>query len=507
MRSLPRAAAIAGALAFLAGSPALGSSPAGSQDPPGAVRVSGLAPTSLVDEAGSHAGSVAALATRDQSGTQDDPSTYVLLRGDEDAYSGYRSYVLPSGVTPSAVTTITLAANVRGPTARANAWTWSVYDWADGTWVRLGDQNHCGGDRGTDQWSCDDLDRKPWKYVQVNAIHESGASLADFVDAATGELRIRLASSAPGVARLDWESLDIYWNTGEVVMPWQPPLSTRWQWQLEGAAGRHEATGGINVGICRPAASGGPCVRPDLFDIDLYVDPQIAGRFGYVIDAPAVDAIHDSGRHAIGYVTAGDAERWRPDYEQFVDFDRRCGGCFLGNPFSSRFPDEYWINLGGDHGQLDFMLQMMRARTDRVAAAGFDGIEYDIVDAYAQGRSVTGWRIGYATQLAYDIALAEMAHADGLSAALKNDGGQIVDLVAHFDYAINEQCFQYDECDGGGYPAPAWRTFVNAGKAVFQAEYRIDLVEFCSTANEWDFNSIAKGRDFSLYAKPWTPCR
>src|SRR5581483_9099351 len=87
-------------------------------------------------------------------------------------------------------------------------------------------------------------------------------------------------------------------------------------------------------------------------------------------------------------------------------------------------------------------------RTSTVAA-GFDGIEYDIVDAYAQGRRVTGWRITYDTQLAYNLALAQMAHEDGLAVALKNDGGQIPDLVSSFDFAINEQCFQYHECDGG----------------------------------------------------------
>ncbi len=316
-------------------------------------------------------------------------------------------------------------ANLRGPRARSNAWTWSAFDWARDAWVRLGNQNHCGGDAGTAQWPCDDLRRARWKYVQDNVIHAPGASLADLVDPGTRELRIRLRAAEPGDARLDWESLWVYSSAGPASAPWLPAVGTRWQWQLEARAGEHEATNGIDVDVCEPPFGGGPCVRPDVFDIDIYVDPQIAGRFGYVIDTAAVDAIHASDRHAIGYVTAGDAERWRPDYAQFVDFDRRCDGCLLGNPFSRRFPDEYWANLNDDHGQRDFMLQMMRARTDRVAAAGFDGIEYDIVDTYAQGRDTTGWRVSSRTQLAYDLALAEMAHADGLSVALKNDGGQI----------------------------------------------------------------------------------
>lgn len=473
----------------------------------GPVTLTVLAPTAVVDTSGVHVGSVDALAARDQADTADDPARYVRLRGAEGAYSGYRTYTLPSAVPPSTVTTITLTANFRGSTAAAHPWTWSAYDWTRDAWVRLGTQNHCGGDVGTEQWPCDDLDRSPWKYVRYNVIHAADASLADIVSVTTGEIRIRLESSTTGAARLDWEALEVYSNSGEAVTPWTPPVRTRWQWQLEGAPGKHESTGGINVAVCRPTFRGGPCVRPDMFDIDLYVDPSIAGRFGYVVDTAAVDAIHASGRHVVGYVTSGDIERWRPDYEQFVDFDRRCDGCLMGEPFSRRFPDEYWANLNDDEGQREFMLQMLQARTDRVAAAGFDGIEYDIMDAFAQGRRVTGWRISAETQLAYNIALAEMAHADGLSVALKNDGLQIPELLPYFDFAVNEQCFQYDECDGGGYPAPGWRAFVRAGKAVFEAEYRLDPKDFCRTANRWDFNSILKSRDFSLYGAPWTPCR
>jgi hypothetical protein len=108
------------------------------------------------------------------------------------------------------------------------------------------------------------------------------------------------------------------------------------------------------------------------------------------------------------------------------------------------------------------------------------------------------------TQLIYNEALATMAHDDGLSVALKNDAAQIPDLLPYFDYAINEQCFQYDEC---AYPKPGYRAFVKAGKPVFEAEYRIDPSQFCPQANRWDFNSIQKAKNYTLYGRPWTPCR
>ena len=145
------------------------------------------------------------------------------------------------------------------------------------------------------------------------------------------------------------------------------------------------------------------------------------------------------------------------------------------------------------------MLQMMRARTDRVAATGFDGIEYDIADTYAQGRHTTGFRLSEGTQLAYNVALTEMAHDDGLAVALKNDLGQIDDLVTFYDLAINEQCQQYDEC--GGYAA-----FVDAGKPVLEAEYKLRPREFCPLAERMGLSAIKKAANYSLYARPYIPC-
>jgi glycosyl hydrolase family 114 len=81
--------------------------------------------------------------------------------------------------------------------------------------------------------------------------------------------------------------------------------------------------------------------------------------------------------------------------------------------------------------------------------------------------------------------------------ALKNDPEQAKELVDRFDFAVVEQCFQYDEC---GRFSP----FVEAGKAVFEAEYELDPSDYCTRAKALDFSSIAKSYD--LYARPWRPC-
>jgi endo-alpha-1,4-polygalactosaminidase (GH114 family) len=285
---------------------------------------------------------------------------------------------------------------------------------------------------------------------------------------------------------------------------WQPPPDARWQYQLESANRNLASSGGINVGICEAPRGGGACVRPDVFDIDLYVDGQVSGN-NHTVNRAAVEAIHDREAHAVCYVSAGTAERFRPDYHRYVEFDRQHQHSLLGKPFSSVFPNERWLNVNDGRGQRDFILRRVEARTEKCARAGFDGVEYDNVDAYAQGRKTTGWRISPDVQLVFNRALARIAHRNGLSVALKNDIGQLERLEPHFDYAINEQCFQYSECANN--PPPGYRAFTRAGKAVFQVEYRIPREKFCDRAAALGTSSIKKAADYSLSAQPWRPCR
>jgi hypothetical protein len=285
---------------------------------------------------------------------------------------------------------------------------------------------------------------------------------------------------------------------------WEPPAGARWQYQLESSAKGLRSTGGIDVGICQPPASGGACVRPQVFDIDLYQDGQVSGN-DHTVDTAAVNAIHRRGGHAICYVSAGTAENFRPDYDKYVQFDRTHDHSLIGKPFSGRFPNEYWLNINNGRGQRDFILRQLAARTRKCANAGFDAVEYDNVETYAQPTRVTGWKVSAHTQLIFNKALAKIAHDNGLSVGLKNDLGQVPKLEPRFDFAINEQCFQYHECTNN--PSPGYKAFLRDGKPVFQVEYRTAPKQFCADANRLGISSIKKARDFSLDAMPWTPCR
>jgi endo-alpha-1,4-polygalactosaminidase (GH114 family) len=296
------------------------------------------------------------------------------------------------------------------------------------------------------------------------------------------------------------------WSAQAVIgkARWEPSPGDRWQYQLESSNRSLSSTGGIDASICERPQTGGRCVRPDVFDIDLYVDGQVSGN-NHTVNTAAVQAIHDRGARAVCYVSAGTAERFRPDYGRYVAFDRSHGHGLIGKPFSARFPNEYWLNLANGRGQRDFVLSRVEARTEKCARAGFDGIEYDVVDAYAQGRRVTGWRISASEQLTFNRALAAIAHRNGLAVGLKNDIGQVPKLEPRFDFAINEQCFQYRECTNN--PQPGYKAFTRAKKAVLAVEYQIRPRRFCAQAARLGISAIKKAADFSLRARPWKPCR
>ena len=281
---------------------------------------------------------------------------------------------------------------------------------------------------------------------------------------------------------------------------WQPPLEIRPQYQLQAALTSSgdcafPATGGINTGISAVPFTGGPAVSPQVFDIDFLTDPVcVPGGSNDVDDTDAVNAIHGIAARAICYVDAGTDEPFRPDHQAYVNFDSACGGCLLGKPVAG-FREERWVDVDDDRGQRTFLLGVIGARVDRCRADGFDAVEFDNVDGYSNS---TGLSFSEAAQLLFDTALANLAHSKGLTVGLKNDLGQIGELLPYFDFAINEQCQQFSECS-------TLDPFVSAGKPVFQVEYQVGAGTVCPAANGADRNAILKSVD--LFDTPWTPCR
>ncbi len=332
---------------------------------------------------------------------------------------------------------------------------------------------------------------------------------------ATGLLLLAVTTVQPAGAAARATSLPARTPCHSSAGPcWRPAVKARWQYQLQGSPGtggrcRNASTGFVNIGVTGTSFATGRTVAPTVFDIDIFQDGKCYSPQDYsVLNYAAVRALHVRGAKVIGYVDAGTAETWRPDYPELQAFDQSCDGCLFGNPLGN-FPDEYWLNIssnvtgtnpntGRTESARQFLLDEMLARLKEAKLIGVDAIEFDDVDAY---QNHTGLPISAATQLQYNTRLANLAHRMGLSVGLKNDLDQAAALRPYFDFAVNEECWQFNGCAA----LKPWPT--RYGKAVFNVEYEASPASFCSKANSsaWNFNSIRKTDD--LFDRPYRPCR
>ena len=233
---------------------------------------------------------------------------------------------------------------------------------------------------------------------------------------------------------------------------WQPrPTTSPWQWQLQG-------------------------------QIDLSVPAGVYEVDGFETPRRTVTALHRLGRKVICYLDVGSWERYRPDASKFPP-------ALLGAVYSG-YPDERWLDVR----RIDLLAPLLRDRFDICRSKGFDAVEPDNIAGY---ENRTGFPLEAADQLRFNRWVAREVHRRGMAVALKNDPGQVRQLLTAFDFAVVEECFAYDECR-------RFSPFVTAGKAVFAAEYESEPASFCPQALDLGFSAIGKGYD--LFARPWQPC-
>jgi hypothetical protein len=227
----------------------------------------------------------------------------------------------------------------------------------------------------------------------------------------------------------------------------RPDVDATWQWQLQpGASGKLNTDYDVEV-----------------YDLDLVDTPQ-----------EVIDDLHVQGRAVICYFSAGTYESFRDDADQFP-------ASALGKPLEDH-PTERWLDVRDGR-----LRQIMDARLDLAVAKQCDGVEPDNVDGYAND---SGFALTDRDQLAYNRYLANAARQRGLSVGLKNDLDQVPALVDYFDFAVNEECHEYEECD-------TLAPFIDAGKPVFSAEYADEYVnntaaraEVCASAANLNIRTL-----------------
>ncbi|MBT2470092.1 endo alpha-1,4 polygalactosaminidase [Streptomyces sp. ISL-66] len=226
---------------------------------------------------------------------------------------------------------------------------------------------------------------------------------------------------------------------------WRPAPGVSWQWQL---------TGKLDTSV-----------KAAVYDVD-----------GFTTTKEQVAELKQAGRRTICYLSTGAWEDFRPDADAFPPSTRGEGNGWEG---------ERWLDIR----RLAELEPLMAARIDMCRDKGFDAVEPDNMDAY---RNKSGFPLTADDQLKYNRLIAKLAHDRGLSVGLKNDLDQIPELVGEFDFAVNEQCMQYDECDR---VAP----FVKAGKAVFHVEYEKPIGQWCPRAREAKLSSLQKKYELGVW--------
>lgn len=224
---------------------------------------------------------------------------------------------------------------------------------------------------------------------------------------------------------------------------YQPDQSASWQLQLQGT---------VNTGY-----------DVEIYDIDLFDTPE-----------QTIDDLQAAGHHVICYFSGGSYEEWRSDENRFNASD-------LGNELDG-WPGERWLDIRSANVQ-DIMLQRMDLAVDK----GCDGVDVDNMDGYTND---PGFPLTDDDQLAYNRFIANAAHQRNLAVALKNDLNQIDALVDYFDLSVNEECFEYDECD-------LLMPFTQQDKPVLQVEYAQTYVNnanardrLCSLSVDMRFSTL-----------------
>lgn len=243
----------------------------------------------------------------------------------------------------------------------------------------------------------------------------------------------------------------------------------RWQWVL-GAPFDIDDQQHVGVGWTDAAGSSAP--PPTLYDVD-----------GFTTDTATVAALHDRGAIVVCYVETGAWESYRPDAAAYT-------ADVLGLPVAG-YPDERYVDI-----RAEAVFERVRARVQMCADKGFDAVEPDIDDSYTEE---TGFAITRQDNVAFNARVAELAHSLGLLIALKNGDEPefAVAMEPLVDFAIVEQCFEFDSCE-------SFEPFLRAGKRVLVAEYALDPAEFCAAA---DRQGLVAARMTEDLTGQTTPCR
>ncbi|KAF2501343.1 hypothetical protein BU16DRAFT_196515 [Lophium mytilinum] len=203
-----------------------------------------------------------------------------------------------------------------------------------------------------------------------------------------------------------------------------------------------------------------------IFDVDLFDT-----------SSTIIAALKAKNKKVICYFSAGSYEPNRSDSSDFTSSD-------LGKVMDG-WPDEKWLDIRTAN-----VKSIMAKRIQLAADKGCDGIDPDNVDGFAND---SGFSLKASDATTFVKYLATTAKSKNLAIGLKNALAIIPDVVDSIQFAVNEQCHEYDECD-------VYSDLTNQGKPVFNVEYP-DSAPKVSTSDRTKFCAAYDGVTLSTTLK------
>jgi cysteinyl-tRNA synthetase, unknown class len=167
--------------------------------------------------------------------------------------------------------------------------------------------------------------------------------------------------------------------------------------------------------------------------------------------AGAITTLHRNKNEVGAYISIGTGEDWRADFAALKPF-------LVATPWD-QWAGEYFVT------DTKGTLPIMQARIDKIAAWGFDWIEFDNMDwAYdEEARKTYGFTTTVDDSVAYYRALCDYTHAKGMHCMAKN----LTDGADSFDGVLYESSSE----EKSWWDQPGGIAFAKAGKPVIIDHY------------------------------------
>ncbi|KAF2634922.1 hypothetical protein P280DRAFT_523583 [Massarina eburnea CBS 473.64] len=180
-----------------------------------------------------------------------------------------------------------------------------------------------------------------------------------------------------------------------------------------------------------------PPIDAPVWDVDLFDS-----------DTATVKSLKTTGKTVICYFSAGTVEDWRDDVKDFPIAD-------VGKVLPE-WPNEKWIRTGSTS-----IRAIMAKRIKLAADKGCDAIDPDNVDGY---QNDNGLNLKNDDAVDYVKWMQQEAAKYNMKIGLKNALDIVDTLALYVDFAVNEQCAQFTECE-------RYNNFLATNKPVFHIEY------------------------------------